>query len=232
MAIKGHLSGLFEEMSVPYGDSHRPVAQAVCRNCGVTQNVSLRAKSGLMPPGMVSKKFVERGWTVGSNKEWHICPDCSNAKTPVKIPILTVVKKENESMEAKEAVVKTMTREEKRIIYAKLNDVYADEKRGYESGWSDHKVATDLGVPRVWVEQVRDEMFGPVATNPEIEQFLKLEAEINLLRNEVSTLSALKGQLINVEAGLKRIDTARLMDRLNSIDKLSAEVKKHIPGLK
>lgn len=225
MSIKNRTASMFEEMRVPYGGSFRPVARAVCRNCGAVDEMSLRAKSSLMPLTLVAKKFAEKGWTVGSNKDWHLCPSCSLKKPPK----LALVKTENAM---KEDIARPMTREEKRIVYSKLNEVYADEKQGYTEGWSDYRVATDLGVPRVWVEQVREEMFGPVAVNPEIDRFLKLEEELKSLRNDVTTLSALKGQLISVETGLKRVDPTRLIDRLNTIDKLAAEVRKHIPGLK
>ncbi len=58
-----------------------------------------------------------------------------------------------------------MGRTEKRIIWAKLEEVYLDEKRGYSAGWTDETVAKDLGVPRAWVAAVRDEGFGPLGAD-------------------------------------------------------------------
>lgn len=52
--------------------------------------------------------------------------------------------------------------DERRLIFAKLNDVYLDEKTGYSGSWSDKKVAEDLGVPWKWVEDIRSQNFGPV----------------------------------------------------------------------
>lgn len=54
-----------------------------------------------------------------------------------------------------------MGKAEKRIIFAKLNDVYEDETVGYADHWTDAMVAADLGVPVEWVVEVRDESFGP-----------------------------------------------------------------------
>lgn len=54
-----------------------------------------------------------------------------------------------------------MSRTDKRVIFAKLEEVYADEATGYSKGWGDQKVATDLGVPVAWVAKVRDDNFGP-----------------------------------------------------------------------
>lgn len=59
------------------------------------------------------------------------------------------------------------TKEDNRLIFAKLNDVYLDEKTGYSAGWSDEKVASDLGVPRAWVSRMREEHFG-TASNEEV----------------------------------------------------------------
>lgn len=54
-----------------------------------------------------------------------------------------------------------MTREDKRLIFGKIDTVYLDESRGYESGWSDKRIADDLGVPLAWVRGVRESDFGP-----------------------------------------------------------------------
>lgn len=64
------------------------------------------------------------------------------------------------------------TRDDRRLIFAKLEEVYLDESRGYDNGWTDHRVSTDLGVPRAWVELIRNENFGPTKDNPEIRELL------------------------------------------------------------
>lgn len=51
--------------------------------------------------------------------------------------------------------------DDRRLIFGKLNEVYIDQDRGYSNGWSDERVATDMGVARAWVAKVRDEFFGP-----------------------------------------------------------------------
>ncbi len=54
-----------------------------------------------------------------------------------------------------------MSREDRRCVFEKLNEVYLDEDHGYGDGWSDERVAKDLGVPRAWVSKIRDENCGP-----------------------------------------------------------------------
>lgn len=61
---------------------------------------------------------------------------------------------------------RAMTRDDRRVIWAKLDDVYADEASGYKPGWSDGRVARDLNVPVAWVKLVRDENFGALPDNP------------------------------------------------------------------
>ncbi len=65
------------------------------------------------------------------------------------------------------------TREERRIIFAKLNEVYLDEDTGYSKDWSDQKVAHDLGVRKSWVAKIRDENFGPDINSQQLAALVK-----------------------------------------------------------
>lgn len=107
---------------------------------------------------------------------------------------------------------RVMGKEDRRIIFGKLDEVYVDEKTGYDKGWSDERVAKDLGVPRAWVSDVRDEFYGP-AKSEYAELFVaKLEAvkerhlglsskvveisaEFDKLTEEVKTLSLMEREL-------------------------------------
>ena len=79
---------------------------------------------------------------------------------------------------------RSMTRDERRIIFQKIDDVYVGEKVGYSAGWSDARIATDLGVPRVWVSKIRDENFGPDID----EQSTKLVAEAREILAEIKSV--------------------------------------------
>ena len=114
---------------------------------------------------------------------------------------------------------RVMQREDRRIIFQKLNEVYLDEKRGYVEGWSDLRVSEDLGIPRAWVAQVRDENFGPVAANPEITEFKK----------GVEELREMKSMLEEYRVLVARIDQLNIVSKLARLEKLAAEVNKHIP---
>lgn len=62
---------------------------------------------------------------------------------------------------------RNLTRDDRRVIWLKLQEVYKDETSGYKPGWNDTRVARDLAVPVSWVKAVRDENFGALADNPE-----------------------------------------------------------------
>lgn len=217
----------FVEKSEKYGNIWRKVAIATCRECGETESIGISQNHALLPAHAIQKKFNQKGWTLGSNEHWDICPDCTERKKHQK-PNLTVVKTEDKETEMK--IMNTpaapsaeppriMQRDDRRIIFQKLNEVYLDEKRGYDNGWSDLKVSTDLGVPRAWVAQVRDENFGPVGSNPDIDEFKKGLEELDTIKNQIGDLRTMLVQLdINVT-----------LQKILRLEKLGTEVQKHIP---
>lgn len=90
----------------------------------------------------------------------------------------------------------------KKLINDKLHEVYPELDAGYAPGWSDRRVATDLGAKVEWVAYIREEMFGP-ETKPKVD-FSKQLAELDE-----------KGKVI--------LDTAKqvtaMMERLDQFDK-------------
>lgn len=120
-----------------------------------------------------------------------------------------------------------MSRDDRRVIFAKLDEVYLDEKRGYEQGWSDHRVATDLGVPRKWVETIRAENFGNIGTNEDMAAFMA-EAEA-LLTGARKALADAKEAREAVEKVLRNpvfLSLPDISNRLGRVEKLATEVRK------
>lgn len=115
-----------------------------------------------------------------------------------------------------------LSRSDRRIIFAKLEEVYESEETGYRVPWTDQAVARDLGshIPVGWVSQVREENFGPAKDNAEIRGlFERVEsntAEACTFLDEVKTV---------------RKDAAALVDRVNDLAKRTTEVGKNIEGL-
>jgi len=228
--MRSKLARSFTERSEKHGNNYRVVAAVTCRECGVEDVIGIKAAAALMPPVAIAKKFAQRGWDIGQNEHWDTCPKCI-AKKKEK-PSLKIVPKIEQAVDnmIKADPPRTMSREDRRIVFEKLNGVYLDEKRGYDTGWSDHKVALDLGIPRAWVEQVREEMFGPINSNPDIEAFLKAARELQEIKTQIASLTALRDQLENIRTAIGGVNLASVLDRVTKLEKTAAEVRKHIPG--
>lgn len=136
---------------------------------------------------VAGRKFAAMGWDVGSHASRHRCPDCSKKNENV-VEEVTVPEVSNVT-----PLPRQMSRDDRRIIFAKLNDTYAGERVGYAAPWTDKKVAQDLGVPVGWIEQVREEMFGPIASNPEIDQAVvdasKVVTEMRALAQKLTQMA-------------------------------------------
>lgn len=119
---------------------------------------------------------------------------------------------------------RTMGFDEKRIIIAKLQDVYVDHKTGYDRGWSDKRVAEDLGVPRAWVAEVRETNFGPARDNDEVREVL---AEA---RTVLAAAKDLTEQALKVEEQYVVFDRARseVMAQISRLERRLADVEKAV----
>lgn len=211
--------------------------------CGQQGEIFDRAHDGL-PVSFVERKFREKGWDVGSSEKHDFCPKCVEARrferrsrkvkplmrpaaefyngtTAVAPPPLTRSQEEPKPMTptAADAPVE-MARSDKRVIFAKLEEVYIDEKAGYRTPWTDAGVAKDLGVPAGWVAAVRDENFGPANDNGEIRDMLA----------RVET-AAREAQAVLGEAKAIRSDGSALVARINEVAHKVTEIGKTLSGL-
>lgn len=89
----------------------------------------------------------------------------------------------NEPVLAEAPVNMTMSRADKRIIYNKLDEVYADELTGYRGNWNDERVALDLGVPRDWVSTIREDTFGPEINKEKLKE--ELDAVVTVMGDKL-----------------------------------------------
>jgi hypothetical protein len=113
-----------------------------------------------------------------------------------------------------------MSRDDRRVVFSKLDEVYIDESKGYGNGWSDHRVAIDLGVPRAWIATIREEMFGPDKSNAEARELVQeakaLVAEMRafVAEHHETTVRAIAGR----DAFAKKVE--EFDKRLGSVEKL------------
>lgn len=173
-----NLGRLFDEVTIPYGDGNQTQAMQITCACGAKAYFPHMTGNSRRPPSMAVKHFQNKGWHVGSVPKKDVCKGCQRKPK----------RKEGTTMATTKPVAEAprdMTREDRRIINDKLDSVYS--KDAYQAPWTDSAVAKDLGVPRDWVAQVRDQFFGPAGSNPLFDDYL---AQRDALKLEYATVSA------------------------------------------
>lgn len=171
-----------------------------CGRCGAHETLAAQNYGMSTAASVLPKKFNQRGWRVGSKASKHICPACQQKTTdtkpasPNKAPVMSQTREHTSStripapppaaplplsaeLKAKAEPPRAASVDERRIINDKLGDVYAD--KGYTAGWSDERVAKDLGVPRAWVAQVREMLFGPDINEDDAKALAEAQAILN-----------------------------------------------------
>lgn len=209
----------FEKTTMHHGNQRVGAIKMTCGKCGAVELKPRGATKTFVDAEQESRRFAnmfERvGWNVGKRAQEDRCPKCMAAlgagqpKEKQKMGPFTT----NPTPPA--AKPREMSREDGRLIFAKIEEVYRDEKHGYQSGWTDHKVAEDLGVPRAWVEGVRKQFFGPEGGNPEINQIIAdAKAFIEQARGLVNRAGGLAAEVSKFSGAVENIQR-----RIDDIEK-------------
>jgi hypothetical protein len=189
-----HVS-LFQPTTVEYGDRKVRDLSLICGKCGNVGKVPMNSFAHGMigdddkrTDQLAMRKFSQLGWVIGKQATRHRCPQCEAATKPLAAALVPLKKKEEASMPASNGSAshepphveppQQMTRDDKRVIFAKLQDVYINEVSGYSAQWTDKRVAEDLGVPLAWVSSIREENFGPDHNGEFIEQLAYARAVV------------------------------------------------------
>nr|WP_050995139.1 hypothetical protein [Bradyrhizobium liaoningense] len=214
----------FVHTTVPYGDDGKLVRGIIAR-CGapgceaaiplpVNTLQNSRGDDTEIEWHFIARKLEAKGWRVGRSHDAHRCPRCFKAAKFSSIRKAEAMQNGN-AMTDKLKVVKdnmrVMSREDRRIIFEKLNEVYVNDKIGYGDGWTDEKVANDLGIPRAWVKLIRDENFGD-------------EVGIESIREQIKDARELPSQIKAIEPGIS--EAQRLIAVADKIEKSLAEIAK------
>lgn len=229
---------VFESCSVEYGGKPHRGARIDCP-CGTIERIPVNTISGKARGSeerewkILTRKFEALGWFVGVRPREDRCPACMRRlEKPKEAPMAAAIGFD-EKYKAPEKPPE-MTREHRRIIFAKISEVYDSDK--YANGWTDKRISEDLGCPRAWVAQVRDEMFGAEGANEDIMTAIreaeeaiakgrKLVDEVTTMKN---TLESQKGlverQMITVN-NLQR-ETAPILPAIVKLQDRLTELKK------
>lgn len=194
------------------GNRTQSLYKISCRKCGNTDTIPIGTHSGSLPPEVISKKFMQRGWNVGHRIRDDMCPACveglkhkKKERNEDNVIMLPELPKELPSGPIKLGDLKeivtmaplkadpppVMTKEDRRIIFAGIDEHYVDESTGYKPGWSDQKIAADLNVPLAWVRTIREDNFGPEVGDA-------INQEIKKLQSVVESAVQLEGKIIDL----------------------------------
>lgn len=183
----------FPEVPIVRGEVRAMAMQITCAHCGAVEFYAFQNGVKRKPPIAARQAFQGRGWSVGSGPRKDFCPlhaapasrrekDMSGSilpKSSVAGPSpVAICRVGAEMTQPKAEPPRQMTREDRQIIHAKLSDVY--DKGSYLTPWTDARVASDLGVPRAWVSEIRDLMFGPENSNPAFDEFLTRVSDLKM----------------------------------------------------
>jgi hypothetical protein len=171
---------------------HVRVAKVRCSKCPAHELIRVAGRHKMLPTEALEGLIRQRGWRPGPTRKRDVCPICSSRRQAIEKPSARKDQPMSETeLKLKAEPPRKPSRDDKRLIYAAIEDVWLGEDKGYQSGCSDQTVAKGLGVPRKWVEDVRTEMFGEVAGNEDIQA---LAAKLDTLRSE---LVAFQGRMMS-----------------------------------
>lgn len=201
----------FDRRSIKHGDKMIGAQVIACGVDGCSAEFVLpdTGRSAL-PPDMVSSKARRGGWKVGRGPSRDRCPEHAGrhrnegerddmpsiAETASRgLPERTrqvldthtvdkggvVTLRAAPGLESDSIAPRIMDREEKRILFGELDAAYQDAEHGYKLGNSDKTIAASLGVPVLWVRQLRDEMFGPADGDKAGKKIIELSERLGKL---------------------------------------------------
>lgn len=167
-------------------------SEFTCAGCGSTLTKPL-SKSGLIPEHEAKRARAE-GWEADAFKASATrCPKC--LKPPKNDPLADIKRLQNKEpkMTIQPAAVATIdpakrdpNPQQRLAIRNKLDAQFDDAKGRYLNGYSDHRVAAELDLPRVFVEKIREAAYGPIKENPDLAQAM---AEVASIREAIDALS-------------------------------------------
>lgn len=203
------------------------VQRVECSNdCGSSDLIRNNRFNGLLPEVMITKILHEHGWEVRGRKV--ICPTCQEkrrgSKPAIKVVAGTayVPPPATVAITAKGELVSTTTIKNlgdlgeatkldfspdvRRVIFRTIDGAWDEKAKRYIGNNSDEYLATDLKVPRAWIEAVRREAFGEIGTNDDLEELKSalpdLEAAIQSYLDDANKLLAGTKNLVDRAVGL------------------------------
>lgn len=212
MAINDDRLG-FRIVTVRRGDAGGLVTAAryQCVECGELRDLRIRPGKPLNAEGYANR-MQEDGWQVDpwkKNRCW--CPRCAGPRKPKPAPEATPTSETRKVIPMTQAVpIREITAAQKQRVRSLLDKHFDDAIGAYLDGMTDLKVAEEVGIPRTFVEQIRDAAYGPIRISPEISD---ARAAIEALRKDIATQAAkvagLEAKAAEIASRIDRIATGK-----------------------
>lgn len=163
--------------SVLVGETRRSAQVVQCAFCDDGQLVIFTTAKPL-PPSAVRRFGRERGWDIDRRGK-HKCPNCKeNEKVHNNL---------EKTASPSQQPPRDMDAHARRRVFRAVDEAYDDVNNRYCPSYSDERIAKDLGVPRKWVETIRNENFGPAGVDPELaaitDEIERIDAEVKKAMN-------------------------------------------------
>lgn len=247
-----HHGKAYDFVSLPEGGGHRKVARFSCCKCGDTHDV--RLSFGKNPTEMILKRAQQAGWSYkGRWSRWYcdrcttaiadarkmksdetgLLSDVDRAKLDELYPDEPKMVPKTEPVPEKPDDAPALTERQLHEIELALEVCYDPATSRYTDGYTDQRVADEIGLPVDAVTAARLDEHGDMAPAPEIEVLAaqvtfmqeqinglllareERDAELKLLRNQVSRANpALMDELHSV---IERADLPALWDAVRAL---------------
>ncbi len=196
---------------------------AVIANCSVHDCKRTRiypcTNSTISPPEVYHKKLQQEGWVVRSNGRTQVCPDCrannKAARETLSLKLGGEKTMETEAAPAAEEEEREITPADKRTIYAALQHHFDPARGLYRQGHSDATIAKGHDVPEAWVINVREEMFGELRVDKDLE---RAKRRLEHLNTQIKELQ---------ENDLPKLES--ILDRITSLERQANEIREMLP---
>lgn len=191
------------------GGKHQRVARFQCVECDDLLDINTRPGLAAHPTHM-AKLAINRGWRADAfRKSKIICSKCAMpARQPQDFPDEKVIQMPPAT--SIKAVPTPLTTDQRLKIRSLLDANFDDAKGMYLADMSDEKIAVQVNVARVHVEQIREVGYGPIKVDPEIAGLRNEAANINReIVGQQKGLDILKAKAKELEDRVAKLEGKR-----------------------
>lgn len=201
----------------------RPGLRIYCSECTGHEDVQTNIRACEVPQNFADRMFRNKGWAIGKDRRYDVCPKCQEMereRRELRRQENVARQKEEGEMEKVTAispaqiVVRAPTPADRRKIFDAIEEASVPTGTGYKLGQSDESLCKALGLPKAWVAEVRQQMFGFADASDILREargeLLEITKEQEAIKAEIGTLADLQRALLSRhEECAKRVEVLR-----------------------